>query len=75
MKNGIDGEWMNGVRSWVCEWGMYRSWAPWGKERGDSRRKEKCERRRDLTFVELLELDKNGDRFFIYSSHYVPQTS
>lgn len=71
MKNGIDGEWMNGVRFWVCEWGMYRFWVFWGKERGDFRRKEKCERRRDLIFVEFLEFDKNGDRFFIYFFYYV----
>lgn len=62
-------EWMNGVHSWVCECGMHRSWALGSKERGDSRGKEKYERRRDQTVLELWQLCRNNPGFFVYSSH------
>lgn len=38
------------------------------KEKVDYRRKEKYARRRNLTFLELRKLGRNGVRFSIYSS-------
>lgn len=39
------------------------------KERGDSRRKEKYERKKNLIVLELWKFCRNGARLFIYSSH------
>lgn len=58
-------EWMNGVCFGVCEWGVYRSWALESKQRGDSRRKEKFERKRNLIVLELWKFCRNGARLFI----------